>query len=69
MLRSIEGIRISSPTSPLWFNAFAAATGLAFHHATADYACRKFLAIAEKLARPKGKLVYGKDFENLIMDL
>ena len=62
----LRGSEYLLPQVPYGLMHLRAATGLAFHHATADYACRKFLAIAEKLARPKGKLVYGKDFENLI---
>ena len=62
----LQGSEYLLPQIPYGLMQLRATTGQAFHHATADYACRKFLSIAAKLARPKGKIIYGKGYENLL---
>lgn len=62
----LQGSEYLLPQIPYGLMQLRATTGPAFHHATADYAFRKFLSVAAKLAKPRGKLFYGKDFENLL---
>jgi len=62
----LKGSEYLLPQLPYGLMSLRAATGQAFHHATADHAFRKFLIVAEMLARPKGLFVFGKNFEVIL---
>lgn len=62
----LRGSEYLLPQLPYGLMSLRAATGQAFHHATADHAFRKFLMIAEILARPNGRFLFGKNFEILL---